>query len=43
MDAKFSLDVGLVYGKRIIWFPKGVYVAGNITSIDSDSEKTVSI
>ena len=22
LDAKFSLDVGLVYGKRIIWFPK---------------------
>ena len=43
LDAKFSLDVGLVYGKRIIWFPKGVYVTGDVTSTDNDSEKVVSI
>lgn len=43
LDAKFSLDIGLVYGKRILWFPKGVYVTGDVASTNNDSDKTVSI
>ena len=41
VNTRFSFDIGLEYNGRVIWFPKGIYVMGNITLSRGDSNKTV--
>ena len=43
VNDKFKLEVGLNVDGQIIWFPKGVYIMGDVTLDRSDSEETVSI
>ena len=46
MNTKFRFDVGLGYGDNpdnVIWFPKGIYILGNVDLSRGDSEKTVTL
>ncbi len=43
VNDKFRLEVGLDINGEIIWFPKGVYVMGDVTLDRSDAEETISI
>ena len=42
IDTRFRLDIGMEVSGNIIWFPKGVYVMGNISVVRNNSDKTVS-
>lgn len=35
MDSKFSYEIGIPYLNEIIWFPKGIYVLGDINATKS--------
>lgn len=41
INTKFFFEVGLNIMGNIIWFPKGVYILGNVDLVREDSEKTV--
>lgn len=41
ISTKFRLDVGLEVGNEIIWFPKGIYILGNVELTRNNSEKLV--
>jgi len=43
VNTRFSFEIGLETSTGIVWFPKGVYVLGNIELTRSDSEKTVTL
>lgn len=43
LTTKFRLDIGLVTKKTIVWFPKGIYVMGDVSLVDQDSNNTVTI
>lgn len=43
LDTKFSFEIGLVVKNNVIWFPRGIYVMGDIDLTYSDSDKTISI
>ena len=43
LGTKFSFEVGIVMGNEIIWFPRGIYVMGDINVTNNDSERTISI
>ena len=46
VNTKFRFDVGLGYGDNpdnVIWFPKGIYILGNVDLSRGDSEKTVTL
>lgn len=43
LDTKFLFEIGLEIKKEIYWFPKGIYIMGDVTLTDNDSERTVSI
>lgn len=43
LDTKFSFEIGLVAKNSVIWFPRGIYVMGDIDLTYSDSDKTISI
>lgn len=40
-NTKFSFEIGLEVGNEVLWFPKGVYVLGNVDLVRTNSEKTV--
>ena len=41
VNTRFRFDVGLQVGNEILWFPKGVYILGNVDLTRNNSEKTV--
>ena len=46
VNTKFRFDVGLGYGNNeddVIWFPKGIYILGDVDLTRNDSEKTVTL
>ena len=40
---KFRFDVGVEFDGMVYWFPRGIYILGNPTSIHQDSDKQVSL
>ena len=44
VNSRFRFDIGLEISKNnIIWFPRGIYILGNVDLSHADSEKTVSL
>ena len=43
LTTKFSFEVGIAIKDKIIWFPKGIYIMGDISLTNQDSEKTITI
>jgi hypothetical protein len=43
LATKFKMDIGLLIKDEIIWFPRGVYVMGDVNLTHLDSDNTVSI
>ena len=43
LTTKFRLDVGIEIRNRIIWFPKGVYIMGDVSLTHYDSDRTITI
>lgn len=43
VNSRFSFEIGIEYSGRIIWFPKGIYIMGNVDLTRGNSEKTVSL
>jgi len=43
LSTKFRLDIGIVTQNQVVWFPRGVYVMGDVTLTQEASNKTVSI
>lgn len=43
LTTKFRLDIGIVTKDKIVWFPKGIYVMGDVSLVDQDSANVVSI
>lgn len=42
VNTRFSFEVGIqTYDGGVIWFPKGIYILGNVELSRGDSEKTV--
>lgn len=41
MNSKFSYDVGIEYQNEIIWFPKGIFVLGNIDATNSSTNREI--
>lgn len=42
VNTKFKFEVGLEYRNKIIWFPKGIYILGNIDLTNNNNDKTIS-
>lgn len=43
LSTKFRLDIGLLIKNEVVWFPRGVYVMGDVNLTNSDAEKSISI
>lgn len=43
LDTKFSFEIGIVTKNNTIWFPRGIYVMGDVDLTYADSDKTISI
>lgn len=43
INTRFSFDVGIEYERQIIWFPKRVYIMGEIDLSRGDANKTVQL
>lgn len=43
LTTKFRFDIGLVAKENIIWFPKGIYVMGDVSLVDEGANNTVTI
>lgn len=43
MDTKFGYDIGIPYANDIVWFPKGVYVLGDVSASRSSTGNTVDL
>lgn len=43
LNSRFRLDVGILYQGSILWFPKGIYIMGDITLTHNDADRTVNI
>ena len=43
LSTKFRFDIGLVTKDNILWFPRGIYIMGDVTLNHNDSDNTVSI
>ena len=44
LDTRFRLEVGLeINANSVIWFPRGIYVMGDISQVNEDSNKNISI
>lgn len=42
MDTKFSYEIGIEYKNQIVWFPKGIYVLGDIGATNTSTGRDVS-
>lgn len=43
LNTKFSLEIGIMAKNNVIWFPRGIYIMGDIDLTYADSDKTISI
>ena len=43
LTTKFKLDIGLLIKDEVVWFPRGVYVMGDVNLTNLGSDNTVSI
>lgn len=43
LSTKFRYDIGIVAGTDTIWFPRGIYVMGNVSLINDASNKMITI
>lgn len=43
LTTKFRFDIGIAIKDSIIWFPKGVYIMGDVSLTNQDSNRIVSI
>ena len=43
LTTKFKLDIGILVKNGIVWFPKGIYIMGDVNLTNQDSNKIVSI
>ena len=43
LTTKFRLDIGLVYKKKVIWFPRGVYIMGDVSLTHQGASNEVEI
>lgn len=45
LSTKFRFDIGIEVKNNVIWFPKGIYVMGdvNLTNLDSDNTVTIQL
>lgn len=43
LTTKFRFDVGIAIKDNIIWFPKGIYIMGDVSLTNQDSNRIVSI
>lgn len=45
LSTKFRFDIGIETKNNIVWFPKGIYVIGdvNLTNLDSDNTITIQL
>ena len=41
VNTRFGFDVGIQYQDTTIWFPKGVYILGDVSLTRDDSNKTI--
>ena len=41
LTTKFRLDIGIEIRNKIIWFPKGVYIMGDVSLTHHDSDRTI--
>lgn len=42
-NTKFRYDIGLRINGNQVWFPKGIYILGNIDAIQEDSNKEITL
>ena len=43
VNTRFGFDVGIQYQDTTIWFPKGVYILGDVSLTVDDSNKTIQL
>ena len=43
VNTRFGFDVGIQYQDTTIWFPKGVYILGDVNLTRDDSNKTIQL
>lgn len=43
LTTKFRFDIGIAIKNNIIWFPKGIYIMGDVSLSNQDSNRTISI
>lgn len=43
VNSRFLYEVGIEYRNSIIWFPKGIFIMGNVSLSKGNSNKTVQI
>jgi hypothetical protein len=43
LTTKFKLDIGLLIKNEMIWFPRGIYVMGDVNLTNLGADNTVSI
>lgn len=43
VNTRFSFEIGIQYENGIVWFPKGVYILGDVTLNRDDSNKEVQL
>lgn len=43
VNTRFGFDVGIQYQDTTIWFPKGVYILGDVSLTRDDSNKTIQL
>lgn len=43
VNTRFGFDVGIQYQDTTIWFPKGVYILGDVSLTRGDSNKTIQL
>lgn len=43
LTTKFRFDIGIEIKNDIVWFPKGIYVMGDVSLVDQGSNNTVTI
>ena len=43
VNTRFSFDVGIKYQDTIIWFPKGIYILGDVSLTRENSSKTIQL
>lgn len=43
LSTKFRFDIGIITKKNVVWFPRGIYVLGDVSLNEDNSDKTVTL